>query len=535
MRRSMGIAVVVTTILAECALAVGPPIELGVQGDWDLFAKYGLEGHVGLRAFVDVDGDNEPEVLFNLGRSADFVALELDGSEIWRTTVSGTNSKEGYYPKISLEHNLLFYADRSTERLHAVDLTTGQVSWSHTMADGSLESLEMADVGVLAGGLMLNSRSPGQVVLLDYATGQPMPGWPINVEQQEQLLGAGDLDGDGEDEFVLDDNFGHIWVRNRDGSLAFQIDSQHTHVDQSIIGDIDPLNPGNELLVALDDDASHPGEGDEIVLFDAAGMEVNRYPTSGNGVAYSVGDVLPDRPGLEIFFGNEGSREVGLLDSQLDVIFTTELSIAHPNPAGQTSLADLNGDGILELMVNTGENSESGIVVFDTEGNEIDSLIGFGWDFDPQFIYSHADPLSTRFTDVTGDGRDDVIASTVGANSSTGDQIMYLLGNVAPLPIPGDFNFDGSVDAADYVLWRMVLGTKYTHDDYQDWRNHFGEVADMGSGAMSPLPHSLSELTHSVSEPFGFTYGLITVLGAVLMCPKRRVTSASVELPRESS
>ena len=434
------------------AWAAGPPIDLGVQTSWDLFGKYGKQGHVGLRAFVDVDSDGALEVIFNLGRSADFAALEFDGTEVWRTTVNAINSKEGYYPKISLAHNLLFYGDRSTERLHAMDLSTGQLKWTHTMASGSLESLEMADVGVLAGGST-------QTVLLDYVTGQPLPGWPVLGYQHEQLLGAGDLDGDGEDEFVLDDNSGHIWVRERDGSLRFQVTSQHTHVDQSIIGDINLTFPGNELLVALDDDNSHSGEGDEIVLFSASGVELHRYQTSGNGVAYSVGDVLPDRPGLEIFFGNEGSREVGLLDSQLAEIFVTELSVAHPNPAGQTSLADLNADGVLELLVNTGETSSSGIVVLDAQGDEIDSLIGFGWDFDPQFIYSHADPRAQRFVDVTGDGRDDIMASAVGANSSSGDRIMYLLGNVAPPPVPGDYDRNGHVDAADYQTWKAEFGT----------------------------------------------------------------------------
>jgi hypothetical protein len=368
------------------------------------------------------------------------------------------------------------------------------------MASGSLESLEMADVGVLAGGLTKTGAGAGQVVLLDYATGQLLHGWPIAVEQQEQLLGAGDLDGDGEDEFVLDDNFGHIWVRNRDGSLAFQITSQHTHVDQSIIGDIDPTSAGNELLVALDDDNSHSGEGDEIVLFDAGGMEIDRYESAGNGVAYSVGDVLPNRPGLEIFFGNEGSREVGLLDCHLDEIFVTELSIAHPNPAGQTSLADLNADGVLELLVNTGETSDSGIVVLDAEGNEIDSLVGFGWDFDPQFIYSHADPRAQRFVDVTGDGRDDVMASSVGANSSTGDRVMYLLGNVAPLPLPGDYDGNGHVDTADYQTWKAGFGMIVASpgdgadgngdgvvdaEDYTVWRDQLGTSLGAASQASS--------------------------------------------------
>jgi hypothetical protein len=57
-------------------------------------------------------------------------------------------------------------------------------------------------------------------------------------------------------------------------------------------------------------------------------------------------------------------------------------------------------------------------------------------------------------------------------------------------PPPGDFNHDGTVDAADYVVWRKGLGTDYAQDDYDVWRAHFGETA--GSGAtlpsVEPLP-----------------------------------------------
>jgi T5SS/PEP-CTERM-associated repeat protein len=53
---------------------------------------------------------------------------------------------------------------------------------------------------------------------------------------------------------------------------------------------------------------------------------------------------------------------------------------------------------------------------------------------------------------------------------------------VADASLPGDFNGDGSVDAADYVIWRKGLGTIYTQDDYDDWRANFGGLAP-GAGA----------------------------------------------------
>ena len=56
--------------------------------------------------------------------------------------------------------------------------------------------------------------------------------------------------------------------------------------------------------------------------------------------------------------------------------------------------------------------------------------------------------------------------------------VSQLLGDAAAALVPaaaGDFNNDGSVDAADYVVWRNGLGTIYTQSDYDTWRANFGE------------------------------------------------------------
>ena len=62
-----------------------------------------------------------------------------------------------------------------------------------------------------------------------------------------------------------------------------------------------------------------------------------------------------------------------------------------------------------------------------------------------------------------------------------GEYHAYLL---TPIPIPGDFNNNGVVDAADYVVWRKTDGTQA---GYNAWRTHFGQPAGAGtaSGATS--------------------------------------------------
>ena len=65
---------------------------------------------------------------------------------------------------------------------------------------------------------------------------------------------------------------------------------------------------------------------------------------------------------------------------------------------------------------------------------------------------------------------------------------------IASLPVlPGDYNDDRMVDAADYVVWRKKLGTAailpndatpgVDATDYEVWRTHFGETAAWGTGA----------------------------------------------------
>lgn len=51
----------------------------------------------------------------------------------------------------------------------------------------------------------------------------------------------------------------------------------------------------------------------------------------------------------------------------------------------------------------------------------------------------------------------------------------------------GDFNYDGTVDTADYTVWRAGLGTLFTQADFDVWRAHFGQSAGSGLGAGANL------------------------------------------------
>lgn len=97
--------------------------------------------------------------------------------------------------------------------------------------------------------------------------------------------------------------------------------------------------------------------------------------------------------------------------------------------------------------------------------------------------------------------------------------------------IAGDYNANGVVDAADYVVWRntkdqvgLGLVADGNHDnvidsgDYNLWRSNFGQMA--GSGAMSSAAQSLSA---TVPEPS--TWTLLILVGLRFAVRSKRVVS----------
>ncbi len=100
----------------------------------------------------------------------------------------------------------------------------------------------------------------------------------------------------------------------------------------------------------------------------------------------------------------------------------------------------------------------------------------------------------------------------------------------------GDYNGNGVVDAADYVVWRKGLGTTYSQADYSAWRSHFGQTA--GSGSALPSAELLSA---AVPEPGSAGLLLVACFGlcALWRRPsqtglKKKPSSSKLELASAS-
>jgi CubicO group peptidase (beta-lactamase class C family) len=124
------------------------------------------------------------------------------------------------------------------------------------------------------------------------------------------------------------------------------------------------------------------------------------------------------------------------------------------------------------------------------------------WGYGQQFIYTH--PSLDLVTVITYDTANKV--SDGDLNHFVRD---YVIGAVTgPATLAGDFNHDGRVDAADYIVWRNGLGSSYSQLQYNEWRNNFGATLLGASAGAAALP-----------EP---RTAMLWVLGAVLLSARRR-------------
>jgi hypothetical protein len=97
---------------------------------------------------------------------------------------------------------------------------------------------------------------------------------------------------------------------------------------------------------------------------------------------------------------------------------------------------------------------------------------------------------------------------------------LVVINNDLPQGIQGDYNQNGKVDAADYVVWRKNNGTTNSlpndpiggtigQPQYDNWRSHFGQTAGSGSGA---------GVNAAVPEPATL---VLLMFAVAFWCPRR--------------
>ena len=117
------------------------------------------------------------------------------------------------------------------------------------------------------------------------------------------------------------------------------------------------------------------------------------------------------------------------------------------------------------------------------------------------------------------------LGDVIEANTS----VTHLQNNVFFVTTPGDYNGDGVVDMADYVVWRKAAGTTNVWadgdgngtvgpEDYNIWRTAFG--AGVATGQSIPA---------AVPEPTSLAFAVIMLLSCRFVRPAKNITIIHVK------
>jgi hypothetical protein len=167
------------------------------------------------------------------------------------------------------------------------------------------------------------------------------------------------------------------------------------------------------------------------------------------------------------------------------------------SPTGWNSLDDQNIDAI--------DGSDAGSVAGDAQGEGWDQAGGsstgqlvelFLGENGSTIAPNETLNLGNAFnTSVFGAGIDGDLVFTFGRTgaASIPGTVTYVSG---PGGVAGDYNGNGVVDAADYVLWRNngplqnegVTPGSVTAEDYAFWRSRFGAASGSGAGVSAAVP-----------------------------------------------
>jgi hypothetical protein len=200
------------------------------------------------------------------------------------------------------------------------------------------------------------------------------------------------------------------------------------------------------------------------------------------------------------------------LASQSGLSIANGATVEFVNGGAATFIGDIANGGILSfgnsanmltIQGNYTQTATGSLQIDVSSGASFDQLqisgtITLGGTLQVSFLDGYIPAAGTMFDILNWSGvrtgRFDTLVLPGNVNWNTGQ--LYTTGVLSVISsfLPGDFNGDNIVDAADYVVWRKGLGTAYSFDDLQIWRAHFGATAGSGSSSIGRVPEPASPL-----------------------------------------
>jgi hypothetical protein len=171
-----------------------------------------------------------------------------------------------------------------------------------------------------------------------------------------------------------------------------------------------------------------------------------------------------------------GSPSAGTVVTTFSSSAPLDLTECHASYTGQGGAARVSGP--FEITARNGDQLFGSLEIVGSGPIRLGMNFGSGW-----FMFTGG---TGQFAGATGQGMMDVKTTLSEFPTSTGDVEQEWRGMItlAPAIMPGDYNQDGTVDAADYVAWRKDDGTKAGYDT---WRANFGATSASGAHVAASL------------------------------------------------
>lgn len=479
--------------LANLRLNAGSPADpnrleggaINGPGELSSVDNVALYGHGTIGASIDMDGGNS-ELL------ADDGTLTLSGA-IQDVGTLGTADSDG----VLNVTNVWSTSDTDVVRLNGGELTGATIN-------------NFGPGGIRGAGLV-SARVQNDTLIGADSGGMLVVDTPLNNNDWDGPANAGTLQATGGATLELHDNAAFLF----NGTVAANNGTVRA------VGFELEFDPGSTLELS-DGGVYRSTQATDIGgTVTVGGGAASRLQVGGTVVLESssattlAGDLIVDNPVTRVEAGatfagggrivNPAGRLLQLEDgADVDVLVQNRGTLALGNSPGQTTGADFEqtAAGLLEIeLAGTGladydRMSLTGVA--DLDGELAVSLLGgFAPALGDVFTLVTAASVLGQFAseDFSSASLDPGLAWDVLYNPTS-----VQLAVIEELFLAGDYNEDGTVDAADYTVWRDNLGQAIvlpnedatpgmvTQEDYDVWKANFGAVLGAGSGSLASVP-----------------------------------------------
>lgn len=501
------------------------------------------QSYISAESVVNVDGVNSDWT----SRAIQGIAgkLNITGGAVVRSTqVDVTGATEGTGVVVA-GANSQWFATNLTIRRGIITVRNGGGLEATTLAVGDPSGTGV--LNIVAGGRAQSAQGnalPGGTINVSGSTSQWFNSADLSVASRLNVTGGGRVRDDNgfvrstqpEDAVVVRDP-NSVWTHANDlsvekGTLAIndggRVEGKHAFIAprSGDNGMVVVSGPGavwavdGRLSIGGDSGAGTAGGTAELRLQSGATVSVTQDTTLfPAGLLRLEGGTLSSAAihfqGAGNFLWTSGTLHVGVYDGDLaapnggilapgNSAGTTLIQGNYTQQAGGTLAIEIGGivDGTQYDVV-----TASGNVVLG--GNlKLEMLNGFVPSASDMFTIPQTNSITGTFANVANGHR---LSTSDGSGSfivNYGPRLIVLSSFLAALP--GDYNQNGTVDAADYTVWRNNNGTTNPlpndpiggtigQAQYDQWSAHFGQTVGSGSLANSTVPEPASALLLSLA------------------------------------